>query len=182
MDISITGRNFDLDNPLKTYVHKRAGKMERLYSRIYKCEVILEETKPGKNAEVILHLKNSRVIAKESSLDMYASIDNAFSKVKKQLRRLHDRASSRRRKAMFKSLVSPMDFFRKNTETDMPLQEEQIIKMKAFADKPMLPEEARLELDVMKRNFMMFKNADTGEVNVLYKRNDGKCGLIEPSF
>jgi putative sigma-54 modulation protein len=54
--------------------------------------------------------------------------------------------------------------------------------MNAFAEKPMLPEEARLELVFTERNFIMFKNADTGEVNVLYKRDDNRCGLIEPNF
>ena len=58
----------------------------------------------------------------------------------------------------------------------------EIIKTRTFADKPMLPEEAKLELEVMDRIFIMFKNADTGEMNVLYKRGDGNYGLIEPKF
>ena len=63
---------------------------------------------------------------------------------------------------------------------DIPRGE--IVKVRAFADKPMLPEEARMEMDVMNRTFLMFKNADTGEVNVIYKKGDGNFGLIEPGF
>ena len=181
MDVNITGRNLDLDAPLKKYIHKKLGKIERLYNRIYRCEIILEEEKSRKNAEVILHLKSSRVVAKESSLDMYASIDGASFKIKKQLKKLNGRLSSRRRKAVLNKIMRPVPYFGNKEETAVP-EEVEIIKMNAFADKPMLPGEARLELALTERNFIMFKNADTGEVNVLYKRNDGRCGLIEPDF
>ncbi len=88
MDINITGRNFDLDDSLKSYIHKKLDKLERLYRRIYKCEVILEEEKTRKNVEIVLYLKRNRVIAKESSPDIYASIDSASGTIRKRLRRL----------------------------------------------------------------------------------------------
>jgi len=181
MDINITGRNLDLDASLKNYIHKRLDKMERLYRRIYKCEVILEEEKTRKKAEVILYLKSNRVVAKESSPDMHTSIDNASRKIKKQLKKLSGRLSSKRRKVILNKIMDPVPYFRKKEEIAVP-EEVEIIKMNAFADKPMLPEEARLELVLTERNFIMFKNADTGEVNVLYKRDDSRCGLIEPNF
>ena len=182
MDINITGRNIDLDDSLKGYVHKRLDKMERMYRRIYKCEVILEEEKERKNTEIILYLKRNRVIAKESSPDIYASIDNATESIKKQLRRLRGRVSSRRRKAMFSKLMRPVTRFGAPEEIIYPEDQGQIYKSNLFASKPMLPEEAKLELDLSGRVFITFKNADTGEVNVLYKRQDGNYGIIEPSF
>ncbi len=182
MQITITGRNLDLDDSLKRYIHKRMDRLERLYGRIYNCEVILEEGKVLKNVEVILHLKRNRVVAKESSPDLYASIDNASDKVKKQLRRLNDRLSSRRRKAVVGKIMRPVRRFRRSGRmADLGGQGE-IVRINSFADKPMLPEEAKLELELMNKNFIMFKNADTGEVNVLYKRGDGKYGLVEPNF
>ncbi|MBD3379893.1 MAG: ribosome-associated translation inhibitor RaiA, partial [Candidatus Omnitrophica bacterium] len=108
MDINITGRNIDLTDSLKGYIHKRLDKIEKLYRRIYKCEVILEEEKERKNTEIILYLKRNKIIAKESSSDIYASVDIAAQKVKKQLRRLHGRLQSKRRKTVFGRLMGPI--------------------------------------------------------------------------
>ncbi|MGB2600167.1 MAG: ribosome-associated translation inhibitor RaiA [Candidatus Omnitrophota bacterium] len=178
MDITITGRNIDLTDDLKEYVNKRIGNLEHIYGRIGSCEVILAKEKIRHEAEVIMHLKRTRIVAKETSPDIYASVDNAAENVKKQLRRLRGRVRSRRRKAVLNKIMSPVMRFR-----DMGTSSaERIIRVNTFADKPMLPEEARMELNLTKSTFITFKNADTGEVNVLYKRSDGNFGLIEPSF
>lgn len=182
MDITITGRNLELDDSLKRYICKRLDKLDRLYRRIFLCEVVLEEEKVRKNAEVILHLKRTRIVVKESSPDIYASIDNAAEKVKKRLRRLNDRLATKRRKAMLGTIMRPVARLRGAEEVAAPAGRGRIIKSNAFAGKPMLPEEAMLELELMGQNFIMFKNADTGEANVLYKRDDGNWGLIEPNF
>ena len=185
MDINITGRNLDLDDSLKQYIHKRLDKIERLYRRIYKCEVILEEEKERKNVEIILFLKRNRIIAKESSPDIYASIDSAYDSIKKQLRRISGKLFSKRRKNMINRIVGPVSRFVRTDELDeisYVAEGGEIIKSNLFANKPMLPEEAKLELDLAGRIFISFKNADTGEVNVLYKRRDGNYGLIEPNF
>ena len=170
-----------LDDSLKAYIHKRLDRLDHLYKRIYKCEVILEEEKARKNAEIILYLKRNRIVAKESSPDIYASIDNASGNVRKQVRRLNGRVSSKRRRALFGRIMSPVARFR-GRKTVIPEGPGRIVRANSFADKPMLPEEARLELELMEKNFIMFKNADTGEVNVLYKRGGGDYALIEPSF
>jgi len=181
MNITITGRNIDLDSSLKNYMNKRLEKLERLYKRIYKCDVILEEEKTRKIVEIILHLKRNRVIAKESSPDIYASIDNASDSIKKQLRRLRGRVHSRRRKAVLKRVITPIYRFRK-TEVSQGKAPGTIIKTNLFADKPMLPSEAQLEIELTNKQFIMFKNAETGMVSVLYKKDDGNYGMIEPDF
>ena len=83
---------------------------------------------------------------------------------------------------MFGRLISPMASFRQSQEMVIPEERGRIVRANFFADKPMLPEEAKLELVLSGKNFLMFKNADTGEANVLYKREDGDYGLIEPNF
>jgi putative sigma-54 modulation protein len=100
MEISITGRNIDLTPALKKYVIKKLDRIEKFYSRIDKCDVILEEEKIRRIAEVVVYLRRTRIVAKESSTDMYASIDNASDIVKKQLRRLRGKVFSKRRKAV----------------------------------------------------------------------------------
>jgi len=182
MDINITGRNFDLENSLKKYVKSRMAKLHRIYSRIYASEVIMEEEKLTTRAEIILYLKKNKLVAKGSAPDIYASFDQATESMKKQLRRLHGRALSKRRKSVFRNIIRPMIRFKIRDEVIFPEEPQGIIKTDFFADKPMLPEEAKLELQAMERNFIMFKNADTGEANVIYKRSDGQYGLIEPKF
>ncbi len=182
MDIRITSRNFELKDPLKRYIHKRLSKLERIYSRIYQCEVVLEENKIRGEVEVILSLKRNRLVARESSKDIYASIDAAAESIKKQLRRLRDRVRSKRRKTVLRNIMRPMARFRRGKETFQYDGRESIVKINTFADKPMLPEEAKLELQMTEKNFLMFKNADTGEPNVIFSRDDGSYGLIEPGF
>ncbi|MFH1877834.1 MAG: ribosome-associated translation inhibitor RaiA [Candidatus Omnitrophota bacterium] len=183
MEIKITGRNVDLTDSLKAYIHKRLDNLERLYKRIYECDVILEEEKIRQNIEIILYLKKTKIIAKESSPDIYASIDNAAENIKKQLRRLNSRLNTRRRRGVINRFMR--QFRGPAAEEEMSFEPEQsgsIIKSNMFADKPLLPDEAKLELDIKGKDFLMFKNADTGEVNVLYRRTDRNYGLIEPSF
>ena len=112
MDIIITGRNIDLDDDIKDYIHKRLDKLEKLYSRIYECKVILEEEKIRKNVEVILCLKRNKIVAKESSTDIYTSVDNAASNVTRQLRKLRGKISTKRRRAMIKRIMKPVSRFR----------------------------------------------------------------------
>ena len=185
MDINITGRNVELDPGLKKYINKRLDRVEKLYSRIYRCEVILEAEKERHIAEVILYLKRNRIIAKESSLDIYSSIDNAADNVKKQLRRLHGKISAKRRRAVISQIMgsvrgSAAPAYEEDIE--VPETRGEIVKEDLFPDKPMSPEEARLELELANKIFIMFKNADTGKVNVIYRKNDGDYGLIEPVF
>jgi len=183
MDIKISSRNADLDNALREHINSKLKKLEKLYSRIYLCDVVLKQEKSREIAEIILFLKKNKVIAKESSQDMYASIDLAVESIKKQLTRLSGRLRSRRRGSMLRNLMRPVMRFRGLEEPAVFTEEvRSIIKTRAFADKPMLPEEAKLELEISDKIFMVFKNADTGETNVIYKRTDGNYGLIEPNF
>ena len=180
MDIILTGRNLNLDESLKAYVFKKLNKLQRIYENIHKCEAILEEAKIKKNIEIILHIDHNTLVVKESSEDIYSAIDAAVHKLKNQLRKLSGKATSKRRgEGILSKMIS-----RVRSQENSPLLEEKgrIISASSFADKPMLPEEAKLELDLMNKSFIMFKNAVTGEANVLYKRSDGNHGLIEPDF
>ncbi len=106
MDISITARNLEVDNKVKSYISKKLKKLQKLYKRIYDCEVVLESEKERKNVEILVSLKRTKIVAKETSPDIFASIDIASEKIKKQLRRLNDRVSSRRkRKTMFSRFI-----------------------------------------------------------------------------
>ena len=179
MNTNITARNVELDDALKVYIQGKIDKLERLYNRIYSCDVVLGEEKIRENVEIILYLKRNKIVAKESSSDLYASFDMAFESARKQLRRLHDKVRSKRKKSVLRRFMAPLTG---NNAGDLYEGKGNIVKANAFADKPMLPEEAKLELEMMDAEFLTYKNADTGETNVLYKKNDGNYGLIEPKF
>ena len=181
MEIAITGRNLNLNDSIKKYINKKISKVERMYKRIYKCEVVLEEIKSMTNVEIIVYLKSNKLIARESTPDVYASIDNATGKINKQLRRLNGKLSSKRRKRVLDKFVRSIPFV-KDDKIDYIVKEGKIISTDMFAEKPMIPEEAKLELRISEKSFSMFKNADTGEVNVMYKKKNGNFGLIEPRF
>lgn len=182
MDIAITGRNIDLTDEIKDYASKKLSKAEKLYRRIYKCELILEKESERLNAEIIIYLRSNKLVAKESSQDLFASIDLASHNINKQLRRLRGKLHSKRRKAVMRNIMSPAAVFAGRKPSGVVESAGDIVEVDAFADKPMLPDEARMEIDIRGLDFLMFRNADTSEVNVLYRRKDGSYGRIEPKF
>jgi putative sigma-54 modulation protein len=108
MDCDITGRNVELNDEIRDYISKRMVKLDRFYSRVYGCEIVLEEEKERNNVEIILILKRNRLIAKESSPDLFSSIDMAVESITKQLRRLRDRLKTRRRRKVMQAIMKPV--------------------------------------------------------------------------
>jgi len=183
MEVSITARNIEIDAKDKKYMIKKLQKIERLYRRVYKCEVIVEEEKERKTVEIILHLKRTRIVAKYTSTDLLTSIDLALDKIKTQVRRLNDKVSSKRKiRSVFGRMMSRGSGFEDGKETVEAENRGGIVKTDLFAGKPMSPEQAKLELEASGMDFIMFKNSETSESNVLYKRDDGVFGLVEPKL
>jgi putative sigma-54 modulation protein len=179
MEVHIISRNYSMDDSIKQYIRKKLNKFSRFYSQIYSCEVILEEEKQNKKCEIVLALnKKHKVVATETSPDMHASFDNAVDNATKQLTRLHDKIFSSRRKLTLKNII--MGPVMKIKGGDRP--DSEIVNVDTYADKPMSPEDAKLELKMTGAEFIMFKNADTGDTNVLYRKSDGNYGLVEPKF
>ncbi len=180
MEILITGRNVELDSALKSYVNKKMSKLVKLNRTITECEVVFEEEKVNKNIEVILHMKNHRLVAKESAQDIYAAVDKSIDNLKKQIRRVSDKDASKKYRSggIIDKYVMPV--FRMGRGASN--RKGQIVKVDNFANKPMSPEEAKLELEVLGKEFIMFKNSESGKNCVLYKKGDGNYGLVEPEF
>lgn len=182
MDIALTGRNLELDRDIKMYVRKRLKKAEKIYKRIYQCDVILEREKDHVNVEIIVYLKRNKLVAKETSQDVFTSIDMASHNMARQLRRLRGKLSARRRREVMKMISSPVAAFSGGSGTDELSGVGEIIEVDTFAEKPMLPEEAKEELNLKGWDFILFSNAETNQTNLLYRRKDGRFGLVEPRF
>lgn len=182
MDLQVKGRNVDVTDPLFSYAERKLGKLSRHLSDESRCELELAvEHNPSISepqvAEATVWTKGPVLRARESSTDMYASIDLVADKLERQVKRYRERRT--RKQAQH---VANHSHSAAAEPHALPDEENAVIvKQKQFNMKPMPPEEAILQLELIGHDFFVFTNADTDEVNVVYKRRDGNYGLIEPS-
>jgi len=176
MRIVVSGKNFDVTNALRERVEKKLSKFERYFGPDTEAHATLSVEKNRHIIEVTIPFNGVILRGEEATADMYTSIDNVVDKLERQMRRQKTKLERRIKDGniKFENLVSPAE--------DEEDEEIKIVKTKRFAMKPMPVEEAVLQMELLGHNFFVFSNADTEEVNVVYKRKDGNYGLIEPEF
>jgi putative sigma-54 modulation protein len=179
MQFQVKGRNLEVSDALRSYAESKLSKLERqLTDPRVELELAVERNPSiAQNhvAEATIWTNGPVLRAREASGDMRASIDQLVAKLERQIRRYRTRGRDRRRRAA-RALGPAPDTINVMTEGD----ESQIVKTKQFALNPMNAEEAVLQLELVGHDFFVFKNADSGDVNVVYRRHDGGYGLIEP--
>jgi len=172
MKIKIAGRHTDASKALRSYVVEKTEALERFFDRIISVDVVLSVEKERQIADFHAHLTNRKLIsAREESTDMYASIDRAIDRLKRQLVKFKDQLQGARDRSA--AVVDGAD-------TDREANEKQIIRSEAYFQKPMSPEEAALQLDAIEKEFLVFVDVETDQVAIIYHRRDGNYGLIEP--
>jgi putative sigma-54 modulation protein len=170
MNIIITGRHMDLTDNLKLYASEKIKKFRRyLNNNITEAIITLSVEKYRHKAEVLLKVNGMMIQAESITEEMYSSIDEVVEKLERQIKKYKEKLGSHR-KGDEKTIKKP------KTENVPP----SIVKKKSFDIKPMSPEEAALQMELLDKNFFIFTNASSGTINVLYKRRDGNLGLIEP--
>lgn len=179
MHLSITGRHVEVTDAIKDYLEKRTGKVRRHFDQIINIHVILSIEKGRHLAEMTLQGNNFVFNGHEETRDMYTSIDSVVDKIEKQVKRYKDRISDHH-KASSDRQTSQEETIIDEGRPDEDELGPRIIKTDRFAMKPMLPEEAALQIEVLEEDFLVFSNALTERINVLYRRKDGNFGLIEP--
>jgi putative sigma-54 modulation protein len=177
--LQVKGKNVEVTPALKGYAQEKLGKLERHLSDSARLELELAVEKnpsiaENQVAEATIWTKGPVLRATERSSDMKASIDQLVDKLERQASRYKDK---RRRSASRSNHDQPEDRPAEPQE-DRPV----IVKVKQFPVKPMDPEEAVLQLELIGHDFFVFQNAETNEVNVVYRRRDGNYGLIEPQL
>ena len=185
MRLQVKGRHIDVTDSLFQYAEKKLGKLARHLSDESRCELeLIVEHNPSINesqvAEATVWTKGPVLRARESSTDMYASIDLVAEKLERQVKRYRERRTRKQAQHIAAHHTPPGAPPPQST----PLPDEEnavIVKQKQFNMKPMPPEEAALQLELIGHDFFVFTNADSDEVNVIYKRRDGNYGLIEPA-
>jgi putative sigma-54 modulation protein len=179
MQFQVKGRNLEISESLRSYAEEKLGKLERqLTDPRVELELAVERNPSiAENhvAEATIWTNGPVLRAREASSDMRASIDQLVEKLERQVNRYRTRARSRRRR--------PARANGPASETIPVVADEAeplIVKTKQFAVTPMSPEEAVLQLELIGHDFFVFRDAASGEVNVVYRRRDGDYGLIEP--
>ena len=175
MNLVISGKNIDITEGLRSAVEEKIGKLERYFNEDTDVHVTMSTEKNRQKIEVTIPMKGSIIRAEETSTDMYVSIDLVEEVIERQLRKYKNKLIDKAQNAVQLSKA----FIEEDVYED---EEIEIIRSKKFAMKPMDPEEACVQMELLGHNFFVFRNAHTEEVNVVYKRKGSTYGLIEPEF
>lgn len=177
MNFIISGKNIDVTPGLKSCIEQKLWKLERYFTPETEIIVTLSVEKERQKIEVTIPVKGHIIRSEQSSNDMYVSIDLVEEVIERQLRKYKNKLVARNQEGSnFKQ-----EFF-ESEDTSSEDDEIKIIRTKRFGIKPMFPEDACIQMDLLGHDFYVFFNAETEEVNVVYKRKNGTFGLIEPEF
>ena len=175
MKYTIIGKNIEVTEGLKASVQDKLGRLEKFFADDTDVYVTFSVEKERQKIEVTIPMPKHIIRAEQASDDMYVSIDLVVEVIERQVTRYKKKIVDREQNAnLFQS-----DFFDVDEEDD---EEVKIIRSKRFAVKPMYPEDACVQMELLGHNFFVFRNAETDEVNVVYKRKGNTYGLIEPEY
>lgn len=185
MNVAVKGRNISLTQALEGYATEKVERVSKFFDddqSVSRAEVeLIHERNPANAdpevAETTLFINGTVLKARESSPDMYASIDRMYDKLERQVKRYRGRQIDRWQ-GQIKNHASPEpEPFVVDDEDEI---ETKIVRTKQFQMKPMGAEEAVLQMELLDHDFFVFTSADTSDINVVYRRRDGNYGLIEP--
>jgi putative sigma-54 modulation protein len=175
----VKGRNLEVSDAIRDYAEQKLAKLERqLEDPRVELELAVERNpsiSASQVAEATIWTRGPVLRAREASSDMHASIDQLVEKLERQVTRYRTRGRSRRRRAARANGPAP-----EMAPVAAEDSGDEIVKTKTFAVTPLSPQEAVLQLELVGHDFFVFRNDDSGEVNVVYRRRDGQYGLIEP--
>jgi len=171
MKIRTTARHFEMEPELKSYVEEKISRLARYFDRVDEAHVVLESQGHRKTADITVHAARLIVSSEQTAEDVRSAFDRAVEKVERQIRRHKDRV--RRRKGGGPASVAAGQ----GGAADLPGVE---IVPQELAARPMTTEEAFQELEELGARFLVFYNSHTEKVNVIYRRDDGDYGLVEP--
>jgi len=174
MKFTIVGKNIDVTPGLKEAVEEKIGKLEKYFTPDTNVNVTLSVDKEQHKIEVTIPVKGKIIRSEQASSDMYVSIDLVEEVIERQLKKYKN-------KLVDKKQAETSNFKKEYIETaDVDDDEIKIERVKKFDLKPMYIEDAAVQMELLGHEFFVFVNAETDQVNVVYKRKKGSYGLIEP--
>lgn len=173
MNIIISGKNIDVTDGIRSAVTEKLGKLEKYFTPDTDAHVTLSVEKERQKIEVTIPVKGRLIRSEQVSNDMYVSIDLVEEVIERQLRKYKNKIIDKKQ---------DVTNFQKTFIENEYLEDEdiKIIRSKKFGMKPMFPEDACVQMELLGHNFFVFRNAETNDVNVVYKRKGDTYGLIEP--
>jgi putative sigma-54 modulation protein len=177
MQISVTFKNLDPSDHLKSYVQNKLNKLDKLLDNPAEANVVLSVEKIRHIAEIKITGDRLSINCREKTGDMYSSIDMALDKLEKQIKK-NKQKIKRHRQGTRSEPMQNQDF--PENISPPPMDHEPQIRIQNIDFKPMDVEEASLQMDLVSDNFIVFTNSRTNSVNVIYRRKDGDFGLIQP--
>lgn len=184
MDLIIKGKNLDITDSLRDYAEKKLGRVARdVEAEIVDIQLELSVIKnpsvaENQIAEITVHANGAVIRAEERNGNMYAAIDLVADKLERQLRKYHERLRRGRhgQKTAVAVAEAPVEALPETEEGAV-----RIVRSKVHSVKPLLPEEAAHQMELLGHSFFVFLNQESSQVNVIYRRKDGSFGLIEPA-
>ncbi len=172
MNIIINGRHIDITPAIKEYAEGKIRKFDKFLSNISEAIVTLQVEKYRHKAEVLIKANGTLIQAESITEEIYSSIDEVVEKLERQIKKYKGKITSHRKESRKEVPVS---------DEGMSDEFGRIIKRKRFDMKPMNPEEAAMQMDLLDKDFFVFTNSQSDIINVIYRRRDGNFGLIEPA-
>ncbi len=174
MQVTVIGRHIEATDALKQYAQEKFSKLEKYLPKAVQAVVTLSVVKKVHHiAEVVIKSNGVLIQASEETEEMYSAIDLLVEKIERRVRKYKEKLVDHKHQTSKTAQTASTS----SHEDNIP----QIIKVKRFDLKPMLPEEAVMQMELLDKDFFIFSNVGSGHINVIYKRKDGNVGLIEPA-
>ncbi|MCX5863187.1 MAG: ribosome-associated translation inhibitor RaiA [Desulfomonile sp.] len=177
MQLSVTFRHMEPSEALKNYVHERTAKLSKYIDKPVESQVILTVHKFRQIVDVVINVDGLRIAGQEAHEDMYAAIDLVMDKIERQVKKYREKIRKHKplqgREIRWRRDIYDQDSFDDDRE---PV----VVRTENYFVKPMSVDEAAMQMDLSQQEFLVFNNASTQTVNVLYRKKDGNYGLIVP--
>lgn len=173
MKYTIVGKNMEVTQSLKDAVTQKLDKLDKFFSPDTVVHVTLQVNRDRHKIEVTIPVRDNIIRSEQVSNDMYVSIDLVEEVIERQLKKYKSKLIKRHQEAA----AFKRDYIERDYYDDEAIR---IVRKKQFEIKPMYPEDACVQMELLGHGFYVFRNAETEEINVVYKRKDGAYGLIEP--
>ncbi|HEX8493100.1 MAG TPA: ribosome-associated translation inhibitor RaiA [Pyrinomonadaceae bacterium] len=177
MEFEYTGRHVDVTPAIRTHVEEHFQKLEHIFNdSTARAHVIIEVEKNRQIGEVLVHWREHTLTATDTNADMYQALTRAIAKIEKQALKLKKKIIDRKQGAKSAGAVAPQP----DGDVEASPARPRIIPVRRYTVKPMTVDEAALQLSGEADQFLVFRDADTNRIGIIYKRKDNNFGLIEP--
>ena len=180
MSVRFVSRNVELSEDLKDYMEKKLGKLEKFFDKILDSKVALSHNRGMFVVEITSNVNGVVMRGEEYAPEQRKAFDGAIRNIETQVKK-HKNFLKDRSFLKTHDLSPELEVLFAATEKAIPaVTDEEIVKTKKFPLRPMSPVEATLQMDLLGHSFFVFRNAETGQTNVVYRRKEGGFGLLEP--